>query len=221
MGMLDLLLGRREVPAKARNSRGTGGTSSANSTQFAASQLSPNSALSSSVRKDLLKLVLRETLNRNGIPQGWLSADMLRTTTAQREQGLHVRFLVRVWEPRLLAHGPALEQEFAQRLSLLDPQSTEWLMGFSWQFSLPDTSVCPSMPHPGSWTAPPEAAQPAPAKPADPPVGQAGDVIEGPVVIPQPAEDVRADLERLLAARDEDMKRHGGDSFAPTRPATL
>ncbi len=42
-------------------------------------------------------------------------------------------------------------------------------------------------------------------------------------MIPRPAEDVRADLERLLAARDEDMKRHsqGGDNFAATRPATL
>jgi hypothetical protein len=42
-------------------------------------------------------------------------------------------------------------------------------------------------------------------------------------VIPRPAEEVRADLDRLLAARDEDMKRHaqGGDNFAPTRPATL
>ena len=59
-------------------------------------------------------------------------------------------------------------------------------------------------------------------KPALPPQ-QSGDVIAGPVVIPQPQDDVRGDLERLLALRDEDLRRHDGrrDSYAPTRPATL
>ena len=46
------------------------------------------------------------------------------------------------------------------------------------------------------------------------------------IMIPKTQEDVRADLERLLALRDDDMKRHnapqkGGDQFAPTRPASL
>ena len=214
MGMLDLLLGKREASGKPRNSR-----TPPNSTQFVASQLPANATSQTAIRKDLLKLVLRETLTRNGIPQTWLSTDMLRTTSPRREQGMHVRFLVRVWEPRLLEHGPAFEQEFTQRLLLLDPKATEWLMGFSWQFSMQDHRECPPLPHPGSWTSPrestPRQAEAKHTKPAD--------IIEGPVMIPRPAEDVRADLERLLAARDEDMKRHsqGGDNFAATRPATL
>jgi len=214
MGMLDLLLGKKQTSTKARNSR-----TPPNSTQFVASQQSPNSNSPHSVRKDLLKLVLREALTRNGIPQVWLAADMLRTTSPKREQGVHVRFLVRVWEPRLLEFGPALEREFVQRLLLLDPQASNWLMGFSWQFALPENFVTPPMPHPGTWTA----AAPRDADPRGAPHTKPGDIIEGPVVIPRPAEDVRADLERLLAARDDDMKRHaqGGDNFAATRPATL
>jgi hypothetical protein len=214
MGMLDFLTGKKEAPpGTPRNSR-TG----PNSTQFVASQLASGSGSVHSVRKDLLKLVLREMLSRNGIPQPWLSADMLRTNSPKREQGIHVRFLVRVWEPRLMLHGPALEKEFQQRLLLLDPASGDWLMGFSWQFALADTGECPPLPHPGSWTAPPPRepeAQPHETKPAD--------IIEGPVVLARSPQDVRADLEKLLAVRDEDIKRHtqGGDSFAPTRPATL
>jgi len=215
MGMLDLLRGKKpSSPAKPRHSR-----SAPNSTQFVASQQAPVSNSPHSVRKDLLKLVLRETLARNGIPQPWVAADLLRTSSPRREQGVHVRFLVRMWDPRLMQFGPALEKEFLQRLLLLDPQAVQWLMGFSWQFALPDDFEAPALPHPSSWTA----TQPRDPEARMAPHTKPGDIIEGPVVIPRPAEDVRADLERLLAAGDDEMKRHaqGGDTFAATRPAPL
>jgi hypothetical protein len=222
MGMLELLFGKPKAAVRPRNSRPPA------STQFAASQFATSQSIAGSnphqVRKDLLKLVLREMLLRNGIPNAWLSADLLRTTSTNREQGIHVRFLMRHFEPRLLQHGVALEQEFLQRLLVLDPLARNWLMGFSWQFALPDTSTCPPLPHAGYWTAP--VVEPAPPKQAAPepvaPEPATADVIAGPVLIPQPVDDVRADLERLFALRDDDMKRHGaGDTFAATRPATL
>ena len=80
------------------------------------------------MRKEVLKLVMRETLARNGIPESWLSADLLRTNSAKREQGIHVRLLLRHWDPRLLQHGVALEQEFYKRLLALDPLAPNWLM---------------------------------------------------------------------------------------------
>ncbi|MDB5897927.1 MAG: hypothetical protein JWP22_746 [Ramlibacter sp.] len=218
MGMLEMLLGRKRPGAgKPRHSR------AAQSTQFAASQVSQQAGSVHSVRKDLLKLVLRETLTRNGIPGTWMTVDLLRTTNSRKEQGVHVRFLVREWVPKLMEYGPALEQEFVQRLVLLDPQALNWLMGFSWQFSLDDISACPRMPHPGSWTASRDSSdKPAPEVPL---AQESGDIIAGPVFIAKPVEDVRADLERLLALRDDDMKRHGpgGEDhhFAPTRPAML
>jgi hypothetical protein len=213
MGMFDLLRGKKaETAARPRNSRPPPA-----STQFEASQMSPGSA--NSMRKDMLKVALRDMLMRNGIPQSWVSADMLRTSSPRREPGLHVRFLVRRWEPRLMLHGPALEQEFTNRLLMLDPQAADWLMGFSWQFALDDTSVCPPLPHPGAWTAAQTAPQQDPQSPATKP----GDIIEGPVVIPRSPDSVRAELEQMLSLRDEDHKRQpqGGDHFAPTRPATL
>jgi hypothetical protein len=49
-------------------------------------------------------------------------------------------------------------------------------------------------------------------------------VIEGPAFEPRALDDVRADLERLLALRDEDVRKHSAGpehAYAPTRPAML
>jgi hypothetical protein len=218
MGIFGRIMGRAEPPRPAGSGRGANSKPPAHSTQFAPSQAANSRDPATNVhavRKEVLKLVMRETLNRNGIPEKWLSADLLRTNSARREQGIHVRLLLRHWDPRLLQHGVALEQEFYKRLLALDPLAPNWLMGFSWQFAMEDLSACPPLPHPGSWTNPPHANAAD-----DRPTTRAGDIIEGPVMIPQTQDEVRADLERLLALRDDDMKKHG-DGFAPTAPVQL
>lgn len=216
-GSLMRWLGRSPAHPSARSAR-----SGPNSTQFVASHSGSTPAAAHAERKELLKAAMREMLQRNGIPESWLSADLLRTSSAKREQGIHVRLLVKHWEPRLMLHGVALEQDFYQRLLALDPSAPDWLMGFSWQFTLGDLAPCPPLPRPGSWTAPPPTREEAPVD--APPTTTAGDIIEGPVLIPRPQDDVRADLERLLALRDDDARRNhanGTDSFAPTRPVSL
>jgi hypothetical protein len=218
MGIFGRIMGKAEPSRPAGASRAGANSKPPASTQFAPSQAASSRDPATSahaVRKEVLKLVMRETLNRSGIPENWLSADLLRTNSARREQGIHVRLLLRHWDPRLLQHGVALEQEFYKRLLALDPLAPSWLMGFSWQFAMEDVSACPPLPHPGSWTNPPQAEAGD-----DKPTTRAGDIIEGPVMIPQTQDEVRADLERLLALRDDDMKKHG-DGFAPTAPVQL
>ena len=216
MGMFDLF--GKKAAAKPRDSRPGG-----NSTQFHQSQMTQGNSSVHSVRKDLLRVALRETLTRNGIPPGWISADMLRTNSPKREPGMHVRFLIQHWDPRVMLHGVALEEDFQQRLLMLDPQAHTWLTGFSWQFALEDKSACPSLPHPGSWMSPPPSVHDTGPAPVSGPVTRPAGIIEGPMFTPRPIDEVRADLERLLALRDQDMKHHaeGGDNFAPTRPANL
>src|SRR4051812_39270228 len=74
-----------------------------------ASTRSPMSQENAS-RRELLRLVLRDTLNRTGIPSSWLGADLLAATSRGREPGIHVRLLLKHWDPRLMLHGIAFEQ---------------------------------------------------------------------------------------------------------------
>jgi hypothetical protein len=206
MGMLDTLFGRKAAPAKAAAKAGRAG----------ASQFQPSASQESTsphgMRKDLIRMVLKETLTRNGIPASWIGADLLRATGKGKEPGLHVRLLVLHWDLRLMEHAPAFEQNFYKRVLAMDPLSVNWLLGISWQFAM-DMSVCPPLPHPGSWTASPHTAHVVP--PAEQvPVG----VIEGPVMAKSSTE-VRADLEKMLSMGDKTHRSE--ESFAATQPIAL
>jgi hypothetical protein len=181
----------------------------------------PESTLNTTTRREVLRVVVRESLLRNGIPASWLSPETLRTVREGRDAGLHLRLLVRRWDPRLLQHAVALERDILMRLHSLDPQAGTWFLGCSWQFALADVSQCPPLPHPGSWTAPPTPVAVAQRDVIETQPG--GDVIAGPVIVGQAAGDPRANLQRLLALRDADIRRQarGVDAYAPTCPQSL
>lgn len=181
----------------------------------------PESSTSRSSRKDLLRLVLRDSLFRNGIPAAWLTAEVLRAARHGQETGLHMRLVLRHPDPRLPLHAVALQHDLLARLKTLDPNADSWFSGFSWSFAFADHVGREPLPHPSTWTAPPpERARPSLAA-RDTSAG--ADVIEGPVMIQRKSEDARADLERLLAMRDDDLRRQvGGDgAFAATSPGGL
>jgi hypothetical protein len=226
--------------------------------------LSPIAQQNSS-RRELLRVVLRDTLNRTGIPTSWIGVDLLAATSRGREPGIHVRLLLKHWDPRLMLHGVSFQNSFHKRVLTLDPLADRWLLGISWQFSLADDSNCPAMPHPGTWTssvptatlvaaAAAAAAASKAATAAKEPADLLGGsiVISGPASVPDPSAarpaavaatavrqavanaaaepqtdaraEAKADLERLFAVRDEDMKRHGdatNNTFAATEPANL
>ena len=150
---------------------------------------SPMSQENSS-RRELLRLVLRDTLNRTGIPTSWIGTDLLAATSRGREPGIHVRLLLKHWDPRLMLHGIAFENLFKKRVLILDPLAAHWLLGISWQFSLADEGGCPAMPHPGIWTSSiPDAALAAAELAAQPamPSSDPADLLGGSIVISGPA----------------------------------
>jgi len=216
MGFIDRLMGKAAAksanPPGVRASRGAG--SPGPSTQGASS--SPQT-----VRKELVRVAGRDTLQHNGIPADWVRIEPLTMAAPSREPGVHVRLVVLHWDPRLMLHAIALQQNLAKRISVLDPLCERWLMGVSWQFELKHPPEFGPLPHPGSWTsAPPDyealasAATPAPAAPEL----AAGDVISGPTHIGKQGSDARRDLERLLGERDADFQKSDHGGFEKTQP---
>jgi hypothetical protein len=184
---------------------------------FPHSQNSKGTNSPQGVRKELLRLALRESLKHNGIPANWISADALVATATGRQPGIHVRLVMKHWDARLPVHAMAFQQNFETRLLTLDPLATSWLMGISWQYELPADADWPRMPHPGTWTAAPQAEpQPAPLPQDAPPSAR-------PVMI-----RTRAELEQELANDDKRFQPSQSDfaatqagSYAATQPASL
>lgn len=170
----------------------------------------------SAARREMLRVALRDTLNRHGIPPAWIGAETLVTTTrGGAQKGIHWRLLIKHWDPALLSYGVPFQQSLTSRLMTLDANAGTWLMGISWQFALPDESVCPPMPQ-RAWSAEAKASAPkaaALAGTANPAPVQAAAVTSA-----------KADLEQIFAARDAEIKRLSGDEqakFQTTEPAPL
>ncbi len=185
---------------------------------FAQSQNSRSASDSpQGVRKELLRLVLRETLKHNGIPAAWVTADALVATSSTREAGIHVRLVMRHWDERLPLYTMAFQQNFETRLLTMDPLAGNWLMGISWQYSLPADADWPRLPQPGTWVAVPQPE-------AENNIPQAVPVTAQPL----PVIRSRADLERDMAEEDKRFRVSGTDfapteagSYAATQPAPL
>ena len=211
-------------PGAAPSSKGQSQLSIAATSQARSSP--PSSA---GTQRDLLREVLAKTLNHHGIPVAWFGCECLLATSRTGTKGVHLRLLVKHWDPRLLMRTVALQNSLIVRLLSFDPMASNWLMGISWQFALPDETPCPPMPHPGSWTADPGRG--AREEPRPEVSGAAGDVIAGPVLVAstqadaETLADVRSDLERLFAVRDAELKllaeQRGGKGADATQPMFL
>ncbi len=218
MGFMDRLLGKTAKPATSRP-----GPAAAQA--GGPSTRGPSSP--QAIRKELVRVSVRDTLLHNGIPAAWVRADPLTTSAPGRETGVHVRLVVQHWDARLMQCTVALQEHVEKRILALDPAAENWLMGLSWQFDLEDVSLCPPLPHPGSWTAPAEAPGSGPRfapqpQPQPQPAEAGADVISGPTRIGQasaPAgEDRRKALERMMSERDADFGRDEAGGFSKTQP---
>jgi hypothetical protein len=188
------------------------------------------------LRRELLRLALRQSLSRNGIPVHWIGAEAIELPGPGNP--LHVRLLVQHWDERLPTLFLAFQEDFEQRLLAVEPLAHTWLRGFSWQFQLIDATPHPRLPDPETWwdgrdSGPAPLSRPGPltshpmplsSRPmplTTRPVPLTAAAPAAPVLSPSDRK-IKEELERLFAQQDADRAVHSRHpDFEPTRQSNF
>jgi hypothetical protein len=177
-------------------------------------------------RRELVQVILRDTMRKHGVPSDWIECRMLSTVNKVGRHGLHVNFVVKQAHDRLLAYVFAFQDSFERELARFEPRARDWLLSIGWEFQgfnaadMPDprtwaqsgpaplTAMPGLQPHPQP--LPPKAFAPtADPRDSEPPKGD---------------EDVQRDLQALFAIRDQALADAAGRArpaqkdFEPTQP---
>ncbi|MDP1742620.1 MAG: hypothetical protein Q8M51_03205 [Polaromonas sp.] len=149
------------------------------------------------IRRQLVQVVLRDCLRRNGIPARWIECQMMVAESRSRGPGLYVRLVLRHWDERLLRYAFAFETQLRAAITQFEPQASTWLHGMSWELDLRTNCPYPDMPDPASWVPSVPLIPEVPELPEDSPepVGTKVDTED------EVLQDLK-DLQRMFAARD-------------------
>src|SRR5687767_14449528 len=64
------------------------------------------------VRRELVRVTLRETMRRHAVPSDWLEVRMLPVVTSKGRSGLHVQLIIKQGQGSLLTYIPAFQSSF-------------------------------------------------------------------------------------------------------------
>lgn len=181
------------------------GRGESDSSRFQESDPTTEQASKNAPRRELVQVVLRDTMRRHGIPSDWIECRILSVVSQSSAVGMHVTLVVRQGHDRLLAYVPAFQTSYRHAIEVFEPKSTDWLLSLSWQFEGMTSQA--QMPEPGSWSgAAPATAAAAAAAAAVPtqPQGLVG-----------VDEELEEDLKALYAIRDAALAQDPGRSDGP------
>ena len=158
-------------------------------------------------RRELLRVLTRDTLRYCGIPEGWVECQVLVVNTRKGETHMHERLVVRHWDELLLHYAVAFERRLMAEVQRFEPQASEWLHSITWQFKADNCPVT-GMPPAGTWTGAPVAVSLL-----DTGGGPGSDDDE-------PMSELEQDLAQLMAVRDSALAELRSDvpDFAATQP---
>jgi len=196
--------------------RGEGGAS--HSTQFheSAPDSSGNGEGSRNApRRELVQVILRDTMRKHGIPSDWVECRILSTVNRSGRHGLHVNFVVKQAHDRLLAYVFAFQESFERELARFEPRAHDWLLSLGWEFRGFNAA---EMPDPKTWVA--SSPAPLPAVPRDLGFEPTADLATMDTEPPKSDEDVQRDLQALFAIRDAALADAAAGRTGPSDAST-
>lgn len=155
------------------------------------------------LRRQLVQVLLRDSMRRHGIPPTWLDCQMLLVSSKSRGEGMYLRIMMKHWDMRLLTYAVAFQKSLLLDITRFEPHAAEWLYGISWQLDVSDNSCpYPDLPDRSVWDEHPKKFDANSQR--------------------------KHDLERMFAVRDADMLVRGAEAaahppgaYAKTEPQRL
>ena len=173
MGLMKKIFGGEH--GASASSKHTGFKDSISTTEKSTSRNAP--------RRELVQVVLRDTMRKNGIPSDWIECRILSVISHQHKSGMHVQFLVRKGDEQLLHYVHAFQESFWDEIQMFEPKARDWLFSVGWEFYAPATRGFSPPPNTASWAE-------------DTQITEAGDTL----IQDDEADSVEADLRALQAA---------------------
>jgi hypothetical protein len=185
------------------------------STQFRESKSAPlgqsvgRTVSENAPRRDLVQVVLRETMRKHGIPSDWIECRTLSVLTRQHKQGMHVQFIIRKGDERLLEYVHAFQASFWREIERFEPRARDWLFSLAWQFDGKAGRNFDGMPGLGANFAPQRRAADEDEVPTQPPEADPEEIASDLAALQQ-AMSQPADLAELpeAAPRAHRPERH-------------
>lgn len=172
-------------------------------------------------RRELVQVVLRDTMRKHGIPSDWIECRILSAVSRSGRTGLHVNFVVRRAHDQLLGYVFAFQDSFDREIARYEPRARDWLLSLAWEFQ---GFKVDEMPDPKTFAA----SGPAPlAALKEERTALAFQPTHDPLDTepPKSAEEIEADLKALFAIRDQALAEAAVQArqaehrdFEPTQP---
>lgn len=164
------------------------------------------------VQRELVRVVLKDTLRLHGIPAGWIACEVTGISHRNMDDELFVHLIIMQWNDALIRYAPALQGQLIQGLDRFEPGVDHSGYVVSWMFS--PSCQCPydKMPNSSFWSQTLQAPQ-APAT-GTPLSSQTPSVEPAP---PSANSSAKPKFDLPRSAMD-DVR---ADDFAPTEPSAM
>ncbi|WP_298931920.1 hypothetical protein [uncultured Ramlibacter sp.] len=185
------------------------------SSQFHDSENTTEQSTKNAPRRELVQVVLRDTMRQHSIPSDWIDCRILSVISKSSLSGLHVTLIVRNGQDSLLTYVPAFQSSFMDALRRFEPRAADWLFSLSWQFEGAGSAAA------ADWPGMPAVGAAA----SDGAVAMASNVLAPDTQDPQD-DDMAQDLQALFAIRDAALRQPAmppppppeQPDFQPTQP---
>lgn len=112
-----------------------------------------------STQRELVRVVLKDTLRLNGIPPGTIGCEVTVMSRKTAREELFVHLIILKWNEAVLRYAPVIQQELIKNLDRFDPEVNHANYIFSWRFAAECEYPFKSMPAPEFWNTKVEAAK--------------------------------------------------------------